>query len=133
MKATDLPPPWRRVLAAHAALGRMGFDPADMHVFFGVLDAARNVVNPAAPGEQRAFVRIEQGALHLDIDCGPIGDEPAPKVRWTEAVRAWNATDQAGRDHVFRETYNATMFALLGAALASEGMRPPAVPAQRIN
>ena len=120
MKATDLLPLWRRVLAAHAAFGLLGFDPGDLFVFFQPL--------PGGDAAPHAFVRVVQGSLDLDIDCGALDGEPHPKARWLEALRAWNATDQAGRDHVYRETYNAELFTLLGVALAARGIHPPAVP-----
>lgn len=125
MKATDLPPVWRRALAAHAAFGRLGFDPGELFMHF----------QPVTYAGLHVLVRLVQGVLDLDVDCGavPGAAEHELKAQWSTAVRAWNATDQDARDHVFKETYSATMFALLGAALAAKGIQPPAVPVQRLN
>lgn len=122
----DLPVTYQRMLAAHAALHRLGFE--DVFARFQRTDDP--VVDPDTKGYIHGYAQIEQAGRVFRVDCGavapPEDTHEATRSQWVTAIRAWNALAQSARDQVFRAYYSADLFLLMKMAIEAKGLICPA-------
>lgn len=121
----DLPVTYQRLLAAHAALHRLGFD--DVFALFQRTEEP--IVDPATKGYIHGYAQVTQGERMFRVDCGalapPDDTREATRSQWGAAIAAWNGLGQPDRDRVFRAFYSADLFLLMKMAIEAKGLTCP--------